>query len=300
MAPVPKVALVTGGTSGIGKAIATGLAKSGVHVVLLVRNAAKGEATVAEIARAVPAASVDLVVGDLASQKSIRSAAAEVVRRHKTLDLLVNSAGVFLPTRTVTEDGIETTFATNYLGHFQLANLLLPTLKKNAPARIVTVASRYGKTRIDFDDLNLEKQKFSYLKAVPPSKLAQVLFTQELADRLSGTGVVVNAIHPGLVAHTALLEQTGGFFRWVTNRVGKTPEVGADTALWLATDPETANVTGGLWEKRKRMKTPGQGSDPEARRRLWQESERLVGGPVNAVAAASGTTKGNSRNLEVS
>ncbi|MFO1532961.1 MAG: SDR family NAD(P)-dependent oxidoreductase [Thermoplasmatota archaeon] len=274
---MPTTALVTGGTSGIGKAIAKGLARSGVKVVLLVRSKERGAAAAADIHAAVPGASVDLVQGDLASLRSVRRAAAEVAKRHKGLDLLVQSAGVFLPDRTVTEDGIEATFAANHLGHFLLTNLLLPTLKANAPARIVTVASRYGRTAIDFDDLNFEKRKFSYLKAVPPSKLAQVLFTQELADRLAGTGVVANAIHPGLVSKTHLLKGTGGFLRWVTDTVGKTPEVGADTALWLATATEAANETGGLWAKRKRLKTPGQGSDPAARRRLWEESERLAG-----------------------
>ena len=277
MASPPRTAVVTGGTSGIGKAVATGLAKGGLKVVLLARNPAKAEATVAEIQGLVPGAAVDVVACDLASQKSVRAAAEQVVKAHKGVDLLVHCAGVFLPTRTETEDGIETTLAVNYLGPYLLTSLLLPTLRRNAPARIVSIASRYGRARIDFDDLNLEKQKFSYLRAVPPTKLAQVLMTQELAERLEGTGVVANAVHPGLVAHTQLLEQTGGFFRWMTNTVGKTPEVGADTVLWLSTAPETATETGGLWAKRKRLKTPGQGSDPAARKRLWEESERLTG-----------------------
>jgi NAD(P)-dependent dehydrogenase (short-subunit alcohol dehydrogenase family) len=207
----------------------------------------------------------------------VRRAAAQVRKRSDRLDVLVHCAGVFLPRREVTPDGVEATLAANFLGPFLLTHELLPLLRKSAPARIVSVASRYGKTQIDFDDLNLEKRPYSYLKAVPASKLAQVLFTQELAERLSGTGIVANAAHPGLVARTKLLEQTGGFFRTVTNLVGGTPEKGADTPLWLATAPETAHVTGGLWAKRRLLKTPGQGSDPAARKRLWQEAERLTG-----------------------
>ncbi|MEA3143950.1 MAG: hypothetical protein QOG31_1274 [Thermoplasmata archaeon] len=272
-----KHALVTGGTSGIGRAIATGLARDGFRVTLLVRSLERGAATQKAIAAALPGAKVDLVVGDLADQASVRKAAAEVRKRNDRLDVLVHCAGVFLPTRQETADGVEATLATNYLGPFLLTHELLPLLRKSAPARIVSVASRYGNARIDFEDLNFGKRDYSYLKAVPASKLAQVLFTQELAERLTGTGIVVNAAHPGLVGKTRLLEKTGGFFRLLTNLVGGTPEKGADTPLWLATAPETANVTGGLWAKRRLMKTPGQGSDAAARKRLWQESERMTG-----------------------
>lgn len=273
----PKQALVTGGTSGIGHAIATGLAREGHHLTLLVRSPERGATARQAIVAAAPEAVVDLVVCDLSDQASVRRAAAEVRKRRSRLDLLVHCAGVFLPKREVTPDGVEATLATNYLGPFLLTHELLPLLRKSAPARIVSVASRTGKARIDLDDLNLEKRSYSYLKAVPASKLAQVLFTQELAERLSGTGIVVNAAHPGLVARTRLLEQTGGPFRVITNLLGGTPEKGADTPLWLATSPETAHVTGGLWADRKLLKTPGQGSDPAARKRLWEESERLTG-----------------------
>jgi NAD(P)-dependent dehydrogenase (short-subunit alcohol dehydrogenase family) len=271
-----RTALVTGGTSGIGLAAATGLAQAGLDVTLLVRDLERGEAAVETIKASAPDADVHLLEGDLASQASVRAAAAAFLRSHKALHVFVNAAGVFLPERRMTEDGVERTFATNYLGGYLLTELMLPALRNGAPARVVTVASRYGRAKIDFDDLQFKRRKFSYLKAVPQSKLAQVLWTQDLAERLAGTGVTVNAVHPGLVAHTKLLGQTGGFFRWMTNRVGKTPEVGADTVVWLATAPEAEGETGGLWEKRKRSATPGQGSDPEARRRLREESERLV------------------------
>jgi retinol dehydrogenase-12 len=268
-------ALVTGGTSGIGHAAAIGLAKAG-DVTLLARDAGRGEAARSSILEAVPGATVHVLEGDLASQASVRKAAAEFQRRSPELHVLVNCAGVFLPAREVTEDGVERTLATNYVGGYLLTESLLPALKRGAPSRIVTVASRYGNAKIDFDDVQLERRKFSYLTAVPQSKLAQVLWTQDLAGRLQGTGITANAVHPGLVAKTKLLEETGGFFQWLTNRLGGTPEQGADTVVWLATSAEAEGETGGLWSKRKRMATPGQGSDPEARSRLRVETEKLV------------------------
>jgi len=276
--PQDTVALVTGANSGIGKAVATGLARWGASVTLVVRNPAKGEQTMGDIRRTVPGARLELLVADLSDQRSIRAAAASFLRSHSELHVLVNVAGVFLPKRLVTPDGLEATFATNYVSYFLLTNLLLPALRQGKPARIVNVASRYGGTAIDFEDMQLEHRQYSYLKSTPPTMLARVLFTQELSERLAGTGVVVNAVHPGLVAHTELLNQTGGFFRVLTNMFGGTPEKGADTPLWLATAPENETVTGKMWASRKPMKTPGQGSDPQARKRLWTETEHLVAG----------------------
>lgn len=274
--PARKIALVTGGTSGIGHAAAVGLAKAGLDVTLLVRDRARGEKARQDILEKAPDAKVGLLEGDLASQASVRKAAAAFLKANKRLDVLVNCAGVFLKERQVTEDGVERTLATNYVGGALLTDLLLPALRAAAPSRVVTVASRYGRARVDFGDLNVERRKWSYLTAVPQSKLAQVLWTQDLAERLAGSGVTANAVHPGLVADTGLLDDTGGFFRWMTNRVGGTPEKGADTVVWLATAPEAEGETGGLWEKRRRLKTPGQGSDPEARRRLREETEKLL------------------------
>lgn len=271
-----KIALVTGAASGIGKATATALAQKGYHVVLLVRNAKRGEETVKAIRDAAPGATLEVLECDLSSQASIREAAARFNAKHGRLDVLVNAAGVFVKERSVTIDGIEKTLAINHVAYFLLTNLLLDSLKKAAPSRIVNVSSRYGGTKIDFDDLQKTKVPYSYMKATPPTMLARVLFTQELAERLQGTGVVANTLHPGLVANTRLLDDTGGFFQWFTNLVGGTPEKGADTVVWLATAPEAANVTGKMFAGRKELKTPGQGSDPAARKRLWEETEKLV------------------------
>ena len=271
-----RVALVTGAASGIGRATATGLAREGATVVLLVRNAQRGEQAVREIRAQVPNADLEVLECDLASQESIRDAARRLFAGHDRLDVLVNAAGVFVKEKRITADGVELTFATNYLAYFLLTRELLPLLRSSAPARVVNVASKYGRTRIDFDDLQKLESRYSYMRSTPQTMLARVLFTQELADRLKNTSVVANAVHPGLVAHTGLLQDVRGPFKLVTDRFGGTPEEGADTVLWLATAPETATVSGKLFAKRREIRTPGQGEDPAVRRRLWDESERLT------------------------
>lgn len=273
-----RIALVTGAASGIGQAAAIGLAKAGHHVVLLVRSEARGREAMAGVRQVVPSKELEVLVCDLASQAWVRAAAAAFHARHDHLDVLVNCAGVFLPDKRITGDGVEATLASNHVGHALLTELMMAALERAPAGRVVSVASRYGRTAIDFTDMHFARRKFSYLKAVPQSKLAQVLWTQELAAQLKARGskVTVNAVHPGLVANTKLLGQTGGFFRFVTNRLGGTPEEGADTVVWLATSPEAAGQSGLLWEKRKPMKTPGQGSDPAARKRLWDETQMMI------------------------
>jgi retinol dehydrogenase 12 len=271
-----RVALVTGAASGIGRATATGLAREGATVVLVVRNAQRGEQALRDVRAQVPDADLEVLECDLSSQASIRDACRRFLAGHERLDVLVNAAGVFVKQQRLTPEGNELTFATNYLAYFLLTAELLPLLRSSAPARVVNVASKYGRTRIDFDDLQKLKSRYSYLRSTPQTMLARVLFTQELAARLKGTGVVANAVHPGLVAGTGLLQDVRGPFKWVTDRFGRTPEEGADTVLWLATAPETATVTGRLFQKRTEIPTPGQGSDPAVRTRLWDESERLT------------------------
>jgi NAD(P)-dependent dehydrogenase (short-subunit alcohol dehydrogenase family) len=292
-----RVALVTGATGGIGKAVATSLARQGATVVAVGRSKARTEDAMREIRAVVPTAKLEPLVCDLSLQASIRSAAHGFHSRHGQLDLLVNSAGVFRKERHVTPEGLELTFATNVMGYFLLTNLLVDALKRAAaegstnsgrpdePAgalggsRIVNIASRYSNgpwvTKLDFDDLQSAKGKYSYLRSTPPTMLARVLLTQELAERLRGTGVVVNAVHPGLVKHTALLHDVGGPFRWLTNTFGSSAEKAASAVVWVATSAEAGVVSGSFWAKQKQLPTPGMGSDPEARKRLWDECERL-------------------------
>ena len=176
-----RVALVTGAASGIGAATSIGLARVGVSVVLLVRNAGRGEQAMRDIRASVPDAKLDVLECDLASQSSIRDAAERFMANHDRLDILVNAAGVFVKDRKLTADGIELTFATNYLAYFLLTNELLPILRSSAPARVINLASKYGRSKIDFEDLQKLRTRYSYLKSAPQTMLARVLFTQELA-----------------------------------------------------------------------------------------------------------------------
>jgi retinol dehydrogenase 12 len=278
-----RVALVTGATGGLAKAVAAGLAREGATVVVVGRTAARADEAAGEIHAWVPAATLEPLSCDLSLQSSIRSAAAVFLSGHNRLDVLVNAAGVFRKERHETPDGLELTFATNVMSYFLLTSLLVDALKRGAaatgPARIVNIASRYGNARLSFDDLQTAKGKYSYLRSTPPTMLARVLLTQEFAEQLRGSGVMANAAHPGLVKNTALLSDVGGPFRWVTNTFGSPADKAADTPLWLATSGETARVTGKLWARRKELPTPGMGSDPQARRRLWEGCSRLASRP---------------------
>ncbi|WP_420180419.1 SDR family NAD(P)-dependent oxidoreductase [Paenarthrobacter sp. TA1.8] len=280
-----RTALVTGATGGLAKAIATALAREGATVVVVGRSEGRAEEAMSDIRAAVPDAILEPLTCDLSSQASIRLAAEEFLSLHDEVHVLVNAAGVFRKERHMTADGLELTFATNVMGYFLLTNLLLDALKRGAsrdqgqPSRVVNIASKYSGgpsvTQMDFEDLQTAKGNYSYLRSTPPTMLGRVLLTQEFAERLRGSDVVVNAVHPGLVKNTGLLQDVGGPFRWMTNTFGKTAEKAADTAVWLATSPEAAAVTGKLWAKRKELSTPGMGSDPAARKRLWEECTRL-------------------------
>ena len=278
-----KVALVTGGTSGIGKATARALAAMGADVVVVGRNPERGEAAVEEI-RSQTGGRVDLALYDLASQAEIRALADEFRRRYDRLDVLINNAGLVQSTRTETPDGIETTLATNHLAPFLLTNLLLDVLKQSAPSRIVTVSSeaeRWGD--IDFDDLQ-SKEKYRGFPVYGMTKLANIMFTYEIAERLRGTGVTATCMHPGAV-NTRFGSNNRGpmtiFFR-LSKPFMRTPEQGADTLVWLASSPEVEGVSGRYYSNRKPVEPKSLANDPGARRRLWNESEKLTGLKVTA------------------
>lgn len=285
-----KVVMVTGANSGIGKETALALAKQGATVICVCRSKERGEAAVAEIKQASGNPNVELGLADLASQKSIRAYAEEFKRTHPKLHVLVNNAGVINPERKVTEDGIEATFALNHLGYFLLTHQLLDVLKASAPARIVNLSSEAQRAgHIDFDDLQGER-KYGPWKAYMQSKLANVLFTVDLAKKLEGTGVTVNAVHPGPVA-TGFGGEFKGFTGFILGTIGRpfmlTPEQGAQTAIYLASSPEVEGVTGKYFAKKKPIRMNKEASDDGIRRRLWELSERMTGlvsEPVKASA----------------
>jgi len=278
-----KVALVTGGTSGIGKATATALAAMGADVVVVGRDPERGERAAAEI-RAQTGGRVDLALADLASQAEVRSLAEEFRRRYDRLDVLVNNAGLVQSTRTETPDGLETTFATNHLAPFLLTNLLQDLLEKSAPSRVVTVSSeaeRWG--NIDFDDLQ-SKKKYRGFPVYGMTKLANIMFTYELAERLKGTGVTATCMHPGAVNTRFGTNNSGPMtilFR-AFKPFMRTPDQGADTVIWLASSPDVEGVSGRYYSDRKPIEPKKIANDPPARRRLWEESQSLTGLGVKA------------------
>lgn len=271
-----KACVVTGANAGIGMETARGLAGMGATVVMVCRDRQRGEAAQSEIKQSSGNDAVELMVCDLASQASIRQFAADFKQRHDRLDVLVNNAGVLLRERSLNEDGVESTFAVNHLGYFLATNLLLDVLKKSAPSRIVNVAStahRYGK--IDIDGW-VAGRDYSAFGAYANSKLANVLFTCELARRLQGTGVTANCLHPGGVG-TSLYRGLPGFLQALIKLVTIGPERGARTSIYLASSLEVEGITGKYFARRRQQKSSGTSHNQEAARRLWEVSEELTG-----------------------
>jgi retinol dehydrogenase-14 len=273
-----KVCLITGGNSGIGKATALGLANTGATVVVVGRDRGRGEAAVAEIRGKSGNGSVDLMLADLSSQESIRQLAKDFKDTYQRLHVLINNAGVFLSKRTVTVDGIETTFAVNHLAPFLLTNLLLDVLEASAPARIVNVTSSGERSgAINLDDLQGEA-KYSGFRAYNQSKLAMILFTYELARRLEGTGVSANCVHPGVVV-TNLGSGSSGSFGLLLRLMRpffSSPEKGAEPSIYLASSPEVEGVSGKYFAKKAEARSSEQSYNEEMGRRLWQVSAELT------------------------
>jgi retinol dehydrogenase 14 len=269
-----KVVLVTGANSGIGKETAEGLAGMGATVVMVCRDRERGQSALDEIRSKTGNQSVELMICDLASQAQIRKLAEEFKQKHNRLDVLVNNAGLVLTRRTVTEDGFETTFAVNHLGYFLLTNLLLDVIKQSAPARIVNVASTAHRSgTIDFNDLQGERS-YSTMRAYGQSKLANILFTYELARRLEGSGVTVNCLHPGVIGTNIFRSVLG--LGAMAKLFLKSPKKGAETSIYLATSPEVAQVTGKYFDDKKVVSSSPESYDKAIAQRLWQVSEQLT------------------------
>jgi NAD(P)-dependent dehydrogenase (short-subunit alcohol dehydrogenase family) len=279
-----RVCLVTGASNGIGKAAAVNLATLGASLVLLCRDRERGEKALAEISRRSGSDDIDLLLADLGSLRQVRDAAAAFLESGRPLHVLVNNAGALHLTRRVTEDGFETTFAVNHLGHFLLTNLLIGRMQKNGPARIVTVASEahrigYGDGRIAFDDL-MGERAYGGWKAYGQSKLANILFTHELARRLDPALVTANAMHPGVVASQFGRNNGKGWLavaQALYRPFCRSNEKGADTAVWLAAAPELEGVTGSYFKDRKPLTPAPQALEDEDAERLWRVSADLTG-----------------------
>jgi retinol dehydrogenase-14 len=274
-----RTVLVTGATGGIGRATAFGLAAMGWHVAITGRDGGRAEAAAREI-RAASSGPVDVFVADLSAQSGVRQLAEEVLQRIRRIDVLVNNVGGYWNTRHVTADGLERTFALNHLAPFLLTNLLLNQLQQNGPARVVMVSSNAHATgRIDFDDLQGERA-YSGARAYNQSKLANILFTYELARRLQGTTVTANALHPGVVRTSFGAEDPGRarrLFVPIIRPFMKSPVRGAATSIHVASAPDLERVTGRYFANSKPKRSSERSYDEIAAARLWQVSAAMVG-----------------------
>jgi retinol dehydrogenase-12 len=274
-----KTCLITGATNGLGRVTAVELARMGAELFLMYRDKVRADETVAEIRNKTGNENVHLLHADLGSQSQIRGAAAEFLTTGKPLHVLVNNAGLGNTKRMMSEDGIEMVFAVNHLAYFLLTMLLLDRIKQSAPARIVNVASeahRFG--TIDFDDLGGERH-YRTFGAYGQSKLANILFSYELARRLAGTGVTVNCLHPGGIA-SGLWTNNGRLAQFIM-KAGrpflKTPEQGAQTTIYLASSVKVEGVTGKYFANCKEKASNKESYDENIARRLWDVSERMTG-----------------------
>ena len=274
-----QVCLVTGATAGIGLVTARELARKGARVILVGRSLERCSRAADEIRAQAATTSVEWLVADLSSQVDIRRLADQVRSRTSRLDVLVNNAGGIFPKRQESADGIEMTLALNHLSYFLLTNLLRPLLEQSAPARVVSVASDAHKgVKIEFDDV-AGKNRYGGWRAYQQSKLANILFTYELARRLDGTRVTANTLHPGFV-RTGILRD-GGVLGWLLRRaadvVALSPEEGAKTSVYLASSPDVAAVSGRYFVKERPVESSPQSRDASAALRLWRLSEEMTG-----------------------
>ena len=273
-----KTVLITGGTGGIGRAAAIGLATMGARVGITGRDRTRAEAAAAVIVRESGNPAVDVFVADMSSQAEVRRLANEVLAAYPRLDVLLNNVGGFWAHRHETVDGLEHTFALNHLAPFLLTSLLLDRLKASAPARVVTVSSgAQSMGKIDFDDL-MGERKYSGQTAYNQSKLANVVFTYELARRLEGTGVTATSLHPGMTSTAFSAEDPAlGLLVAVMRPFMKSPARGAETPIYLASSPEAEGVSGKYFANRKARKSHASSYDTATTARMWQVSADLVG-----------------------
>ncbi len=268
-----KVVMVTGANAGMGKEISLALARTEANLLMVSRDRARGEAARADVEQKTGDKAVELLIADLSSQQSIRSLVKEFEAHHDRLDVLINNAGVSLPRRLDTVDGLETVFATNHLGPFLLTNLLLPVLTAAAPSRIVTVSSgAQAMGRIDFDDLQ-SKRSYNEIRVYNQTKLANIMFTYELARRLAGSGVTANAVEPGFVKTNLKVPFPFSIFSFMRGAAVD----GAQPTVFLATSRDVEGLSGTFFShKGVAIKSSKMSYDEGAARRLWQVSAQLT------------------------
>jgi NAD(P)-dependent dehydrogenase (short-subunit alcohol dehydrogenase family) len=269
-----KIVLITGATSGIGKETALGLAKLGATIVFTTRDNLKGEKTKKELIATTNNKNIHMLKCDLASFESIRNCCKEFKSKYDKLHVLINNAGVWDFKRRESKDGIENIFATNYLAPFLMTNLLLDILKKSSPSRVINVTSGMHYGTINFDDIEF-KQKFSGAKAYRQSKLGLILYTRLLAKKLEGTGVTINCVHPGM-NKTDLGRDAGGFSQMIFKLMGKDPEIGAETSIFLASSPDVENITGEYFAKEKIRRSSKESYDMDLAEKVWNVSEKYL------------------------
>lgn len=276
--------MVTGATSSIGEVTARELARLGANVIVVGRNLEKSAATVNMIKQQTCNPNVEFMLADLSSQKEIHQLAQQFKSRYQRLHVLINNAGAVFTSRQESVDGIEMTFAVNHISSFLLTNLLLDILKASAPSRIINVSAHqhHKEAKIDFDDLQ-NRKKYKFWKVYMQTKLYTLLFTYELAQRLKGTNITVNALHPGVLSSNLGMNNTG-IIRFILrlikplfNVILTSPEKGAQTMIYLSTSPEVENITGEFFIEKKAVKSYKAFYDKDTANRLWQVSAELIG-----------------------
>jgi NAD(P)-dependent dehydrogenase (short-subunit alcohol dehydrogenase family) len=268
-----KVCLITGANGSLGKATAMALAQLGATVILACRNKDQGEKTKAEVILATNNSAVDVVLVDLSVQDSIRQMATTFREKYDRLDVLINNAAIYKSQQIMTPDGVELMFATNHIGPFLLTNLLLDKLKISAPARILNITAP-STTPLDFENLQGEK-RFNSLQAFGVTKMCNLLFTYEFARRIEGSGVTVNAVHPGLMK-SGLMNEAPFALRWITQLASSTPKKAATLLVYLASAPEVKDITGKFFKDGKVIESNQYSQDKNIQHRLWEVSIALA------------------------
>ncbi len=274
-----KTVLITGANSGIGKATAMDLASKGAHIVMVCRNKEKAEIAKKEIIEKTKNNTIDIIIADISSLNDVRRAAKEFSQNHSKLDVLINNAGLIFGQRENSVDGIEATFATNHLGHFLLTHLLLDTIKNTAKARIIHLSSvAHTMAKPNWDDIE-NKKKYDFARVYAEAKLYTLMFSNELAKRLEGTGITSNAVHPGLVGSN-FGKTSKNWYEYVIMLVQPfliSNEKGAETSIHLASSSEVENISGKYFAKKKITNPSSTSQDKESWKKLWEISEKMAG-----------------------